>query len=320
VNAVIAPPPAGFTWVPTAGGAGYDWTNTTNWNPATAPNAIGGIAYKNGNITGDQAVNLNTAVTLGEMVVGDSSGSQNTLLQKGTNGSLVLDQTENGAAYLTRTAGGTGTVTFNGDLNITLTDNLTVRQAGGAANSTMIIAGTVAGSGKSLTKEGSTLTLSLAGANTYSGATRIQGGILSLDQGLAMRNSALDTVNSITGDATNGLRTTATALTLGGLTGSKNLASIFTSTSGGFSGVTALTLNPGTGATFAYSGSIANGAAGMSLTKTGPGTQTLSGANTYSGSTTISANSGTLEIGGAGNLDAGTYPGSIAIGSGSVLE
>jgi autotransporter-associated beta strand protein len=320
VNAIIAPPPPGFNWIPTAGGTSYDWTDTANWNPATVPNTIGGIAYKNTNLAGDQTVNVNQPVTLGEMVVGDSSGGENTLLQKGTNGSLVMDQTENGVAYLTRTADGTGTVTFKNDLNIALADNLTVRQAGGTANSLMVIAGNVSGPGKSLSKEGAALTLSLAGANTYSGATRIQGGILSLGHSLALQNSVLDTVNSITGDATNGLRTTVTALTIGGLTGSKNLASMFTSTSGGFSGVTALTLKPETGATFTYSGTIANGAAGMTLTKTGAGTQSLSGPNTYSGSTTISANSGTLEIGGAGNLGSGAYSGNIAIGSGSALE
>ncbi|MGL4398950.1 MAG: autotransporter-associated beta strand repeat-containing protein [Luteolibacter sp.] len=320
VDAVIAPPPPGFTWVPTAGGTGYDWTDTANWNPATVPNTAGGIAYKNLDLTGDQTVNVNVPVTLGEMVVGDSGGGESTLLQKGTNGSFIMDQTENGVAYLTRTAGGNGTVTFKDDLDITLIDNVTVRQAGGTAPSTLIIAGTVAGSGKSLSKEGSTLTLSLAGANTYSGATRIQGGILSLDQNLALQNSVLDTMNSITGDATNGLRTTVTSLTLGGLTGSINLASMFTSTSGGFSGVTALTLKPETGATLAYSGGIADGAAGMSLTKAGAGTQSLSGPNTYSGSTTISANSGTLEVGGAGNLGSGAYPASITIGNGSVFK
>jgi autotransporter-associated beta strand protein len=320
VNVVSAPPPPGFTWVPTTGGTGYDWTHPANWNPASVPNTVGGIAYKNINITGDQTVNVNTPVTLGEIVAGDSSGAENTLLQKGTNGSLVLDQTENATAYLTRTAGGTGSVTFNNDLNITLNDNLTVRLAGGSASSTMVIAGILSGSGKSLSKEGGSLTLSLAGANTYSGATRIQGGILSLDQSLALQNSVLDTVNSITGDATNGLRTTVTSLTFGGLTGSKSLASVFTSTAGGYSGVTALTLNPGTGATLDYSGVIANGAAGMTLAKTGPGTQILSGVNTYTGATAISANSGTLQIGGAGTLGNGSYGGSIAIGSSSVFE
>ena len=43
LNVVSAPPPAGFTWVPTAGGNSYDWTNAANWNPATVPNTVGGI-------------------------------------------------------------------------------------------------------------------------------------------------------------------------------------------------------------------------------------------------------------------------------------
>ncbi len=317
VNVVVAPPPPGFTWVPTVDGI-YDWTNTANWNPATVPNTVGGIAYKNINITGNQTVNVNSPVTLGEIVVGDNSGTQTTLLQKNTSGSLVMDQAENGAAYLTRTAGGTGTVTFGSDLNITLNDNLTVRLDGGSASSTMVIAGILSGSGKSLSKEGGSLTLSLTGANTYSGTTRVQGGVLSLGHSLALQNSVLDTANNVTGDATNGLRTTLASLTLGGITGSKNLASIFTTTSGGYSGLTALTLDPDTGGSLDYSGAIANGAAGMTLTKTGPGTQTLSGSSTYTGATTLSA--GTLEIGGSGKLGNGSYAGNIAIGSGSVLK
>ncbi len=320
VNVISAPPPPGGNWVPTVGGAGFDWTNTTNWNPAVVPNSVGGIARKNINLTGDQTVNVNTPITLGELVVGDSSGSENTTLQKNTSGSFVFDQTDAGLAYLTRTAGGTGTVTFASDLNITLNDNLTVRLAGGSASSTMVIAGTLAGSDKSLSKEGDSLTLALAGANTYSGATRILGGILSLDHGMAMQNSELDTLNSDTGDATNGLRTTMTTLTLGGLTGDKSLASVFTTTSGGYSGVTALTLNTETGAAPSYSGGIANGAIGMTLTKTGPGTQTLAGTNTYTGNTTVAANSGTLEISGPGKLGNGAYAGAITIGSGSVFR
>lgn len=319
VNVVVAPPPPGFNWIPTAAGS-YNWTDSARWSPATVPNGAGGIAYMNIDLAGDQTVNINAPVTLGEFVVGDSNGGQNTLLQKNTAGAFVMDQTENGTAYLTRAANGTGTVTFASDLNITLNDNLTVRTAGGAASSTLVIAGTLAGTGKSLTKQGGGLTLSLAGANTFSGVTRINGGILSLDHGLALQNSALDTENSIAGDATQGLRTTATTLTLGGITGPKNLSSMFTTTSGGYSGVSALTLDPEAGATLDYSGIIANGAAGMTLAKTGPGTQLLSGTNTYTGNTTIAANSGTLEIGGSGKLGNGSYSGDIAIGSGSIFR
>ncbi len=319
LTVVAAPSQAGGTWVPTTAGT-FDWTHSANWNPAAIPNSVGGLAQQNINIAGDQTVNVNTAVTLGELVVGDSSGSQNTLLQKGTNGSITFDQKDAGLAYLTRTAGGTGTVTFNSDLNIALNDNLTVRLAGGTSNSTMVIAGTVSGSNKSLQKEGGSLTLSLSGANTYSGPTRVVEGILSLDHNLALQNSELDTLNFVTGSSTDGLRTTVTTLTLGGLTGDKNLASVFTTTSGGYARVTALTLNPEAGSTVDYSGVIANGAAGMTLTKSGAGTQILEGINTYNGETTVSANSGTLEIGGSGKLGSGTYAGAISIENGSIFK
>jgi len=82
---------------------------------------------------------------------------------------------------------------------------------------------------------------------------------------------------------------------LGGLAGSVNLASAVTA---GYSAVTALTLNPQTGTSVTYSGVITNGLpAGMALTKTGYGTQTLTGVNTYSGATNVYA--GTLALSGA---------------------
>jgi len=171
---------AGNTWVPTAGGS-YDWNSTANWTPATVPNGVGAFAFMNTNITGNQTVNLNTPVTLGELVVGDSSGAESTLLQKGTNGSLIFDQDGNAMAFLTRTAGGTGEVTFKDDLDISLNDNLTVRPAGGAGPSTMTIAGTLSGAGSGLVKEGGELTLVLSGNNTYTGTTTLAGGLLRLD-------------------------------------------------------------------------------------------------------------------------------------------
>jgi autotransporter-associated beta strand protein len=109
-----------------------------------------------------------------------------------------------------------------------------------------------------------------------------------------------------------------TALTLGGLTGNKNLASVFATTSGGYDGVAALTLNPVADATHSYTGVIADGAAGMTLTKSGAGTQVLAGANSYTGATSI--NAGTLTLGandvipnsseislGSATLDAATF-------------
>jgi autotransporter-associated beta strand protein len=130
---------------------------------------------------------------------------------------------------------------------------------------------------------------------------------LQINNALALQNSALNT--SAAGVIT---LSSVTTPTLGGLTGSSNLASIVTT---GYSSVTSLTLNPGTGAANTYSGVVANGATGMTLVKTGAGTQTLSGANTYTGATTVSA--GTLEVSGAaGALTATT---AVNINGGTLL-
>ncbi len=146
-----------------------------------------------------------------------------------------------------------------------------------------------------LTKNGvGTFTLSAGTGNTFTGATTVSGGILSVGHPTSLQNSAFDTTSSIAGTTTGGLRTTATTLTLGGLTGGNDFSTRFTTTSGGYINVTALTLNPGTGATPSYSGAIADGTAGMTLTKTGAGTQTLSGANTFTGATAV--NVGTLTL------------------------
>jgi fibronectin-binding autotransporter adhesin len=177
-----------------------------------------------------------------------------------------------------------GTGTLNGDLNLyTLASNTNKFKLNG------IISGT-----GNFTKTG-TGTVELSAANTFSGITTVSDGNLTLSNALALQNSALDTTASVTGSSTVGIKISGvTALTLGGLTGNKNFAALFSDTNG-YSTFNALTLNPGTGVTYTYSGAIANGAANTTLTKTGNGTQILSGSNTYTGNTTVSA--GTLQIG-----------------------
>ena len=135
----------------------------------------------------------------------------------------------------------------------------------------------------------------------------------------ALQNSALDTSGAGVVTITN-----YTMPTFGGLKGSTNLASVITT---GYSNVVGLTLNPGTGVTNSYSGNITNGAANMTLTKTGAGTQVLGGTNTYSGSTIIKAGTlvvngslgaaSTVTVGGAGTSGTPTLGGSGTI-NGSV--
>jgi autotransporter-associated beta strand protein len=179
--------------------------------------------------------------------------------------------------------------------------------------------------------------LTLAAPNTFSGTTTNSGGILILGNSLAIQSSTLDTANSAAGTSTVGLRISngITNLTLGGLNGNKNFASggVFSTSSSNYGNITALTLNPAAGVSNTYSGAIANGASNMTLTKTGQGTQILSGTNTYTGSTTI--NAGTLALGhatntladsGAVNVNGGTLDigvnsdtvGAVTLTSGSI--
>jgi autotransporter-associated beta strand protein len=217
------------------------------------------------------------------------------------------------SAAATLTMQNTGDYSYSGSLG------------GGAAGSVSSIPtpGSTNGNNFGLTKSG-TGTFTLSGNNPFHGPTRISAGILSLGNSLALQGSPLDTLNSITGDAINGLQTTVTELTLGGLTGNKNLASVFTTSSGGYDGVTTLTLNPGTGAAPSYSAVIADGAPAMNLIKTGAGTQILDGDQNYTGTTTIS--NGTLQVNGLLNaasavtVSGGNLGGSGTVGGNVVVE
>ena len=238
---------------------------------------IGGSASAGGtqlNITKGATVSSGTpTITFGAVTLG--AGATNTTSTfNPTSASLII-----GTVTVTVTTSGTKTLNLDG----TATGNQV----------TGIIADAL-GTAVAVTKA-NTGTWAINGANTYTGATTLSGGILSLGNSLALQNSALNTTASTTGNASNGLKTTVTTLTMGGLNGNKDLSTVFTTSSGAYNTVTALTLNPGTGATPAYSGGIGDGASGMTLTKTGAGTQTLAGTNTYTGATTVNAGTLTLD-------------------------
>lgn len=181
---------------------------------------------------------------------------------------------------------GTGDVTLSANRTVTTTSTNTAR--------TLTVGGVIGdgGSGYGLIKAGNAQ-LRLDGANTFSGATKVNAGVLVLGNSLALQNSAIDT----SGAGKINLSGITTA-TFGGLTGSSNLAAVINL--GYTSSVTAITLNTGTGKSYSYSGIIADGATGMNFTKTGAGSQTLVGVNTYTGATTISA--GTLILAANGSI------------------
>ncbi|MEI6674094.1 MAG: autotransporter-associated beta strand repeat-containing protein, partial [Verrucomicrobiota bacterium] len=269
------------------------------------------------NVNGAQSANSitfddNVAITLtGTSINLGSSSGAGVFVASGDNAANTISTGLVLGTATTIQNAGTGVLTVNtssitGTGNLTLQNNSTT--AGGIALSGIMVnnVGSITNTGTStggvtiiaiigtnvtgVTQNSSGSTLTLSGTNLYSGDTKSTLGTLIISNNLALQNSALDTSGS--GVVT---LSSATAPTFGGLKGSTNLASVITT---GYTSMTALTLNPGSGVSNTYGGIIANGSGATTLTLTGaygPGTQVLTGANSYTGTTTISG--GTLQIG-----------------------
>ena len=176
-----------------------------------------------------------------------------------------------------------------------------------------VISSTTAGNG--IIKEGSS-TLTLSGANTFTGPTGITAGILQAGSSNALSDSSSLVIGA---SGTFDVAVSTQINTLNGAVGSK------------------ITLEPGTTLTVVensdsvFSG-IISGTTG-SLTKQGPNKLTLTGANTYGGGTTVSQGSlqgntvslqGSIDVVAGASLifnqnTAGTFRGQLS-GSGSVVK
>ena len=291
--------------------------------------AGGGISVTDANSTLTISGNLRSAngtVSTQTINTWNFSGAGNLVLSgiisDSTATTTVTGLTKSGTGRLTLS----GANTFAGDINIQ--DGVVQVGSGGTggsiSNSANIVltGGSLAFNrsdnlvqGTSFLTNGSVLTgagglikmgtnnLTLNAANTYSGATRVEAGKLILANNLAIQNSALDT----DGAGVLSLNVGTTSFNVGGLTGSGAVAPE------NYNSVASINLNTVSGVSRTYSGVLSNGAAGMTLIKSGAGTQILSGNNTFSGGTTLSA--GTLGVGNNSALGIG----GLTVGGNSTL-
>ncbi len=205
------------------------------------------------------------------------------------------------AGHLTLNAGGTliagGGFTLNANRGVALTGSgaATFSVAAGTLTYGGIIAGV---STADFTKAGAG-TLFLSGANTYAGNTSLTAGVITLGATDALPTT---TVLNMTGTST--LNLNGFSQTLAGLTGPANTQRV---QNAGAAAV--LTVNNAANNTFA--GILGNTAANnFAVVKTGAGTLTLGGANTYTGTTTVAA--GVLSV--AADTNLGTAPATATAG------
>jgi autotransporter-associated beta strand protein len=202
----------------------------------------------------------------------------------------------NGFSQTIGSLAGAGTVTNSGAGAAALT--------AGGDNTSTVFSGTLQNgtSALGLSKTG-TGTLTVSGANVYSGATNVAAGTLQAGGVNAFSSASAFTVGAGAFLDLNGVNQTIGSLAGAG-TVTNNGAGAATLTAGGHNTSTT------------FSGTLADGpgAAALAFIKSGTGALTLSGTNTYSGGTTLSA--GTLAVG----SNAGLGTGALTFANGTTLQ
>ncbi|RYD31737.1 MAG: hypothetical protein EOP85_22440, partial [Verrucomicrobiaceae bacterium] len=242
-------------------------------------------------LSGTNTYSGNTVITNGVLQLG-TTGALPSGLGKGN---VVLNGTLDLAGISTSVNGlsGNGSVTNSASAAAIITV--------GATDQTSTFAGNISnGLGSvGLTKTG-TGTLTLSGNNTYSGATTISTGTIAVGSTTALSGNSTVTIAGPGFLDVNGFN-----VTIDGLLGTGTITN---------NGAAGSILNAGAGGTSTqFDGVITDGTSSIALTKSGAGTLTLTGVNTYSGTTTIS--NGTVSVanpGAGGNL--GTATSAIVLG------
>jgi len=168
-------------WLPDAAGP-FSWDDPANWSSGV-PNTADANASITNNITGDQTITLDAAITIGRLLLGDAGQSHGFTIQDGSGGPLNF-ATTGGDAFIIKSAGADDAITAS----IALQTDLEVANTSPA---NLTLGGFVTGN-NSLIKSGVGL-LTLAGTNLSMGNTIVSNGTLALAAtGAISNNAALD--------------------------------------------------------------------------------------------------------------------------------
>lgn len=258
------------TWTADADGS---WGTGSNWNNGI-PNAVGDQANFLSAITQPRTVSLNGSRTVGTIVF---SNTNSYTIAQGSSGSLILN---NGAATA-QVTDSLGNHTISAPVSLSGSSAIfTVTNSGDTLTASNVVSGI-----GSLTKNGSG-TLALSAANTYSGGTILNLGVVQISTSQALGSGTTTYAgNSTLRSAADNLNLTNSIVLNNSVTGTIDTQ----------------------GNTTIISGTISDTNANGSIAKSGSGTLVLLGSNSYAGNTTI--NSGTLQLGNGGT--AGSVNGNI---------
>ena len=303
-----------YTWT---GTSGTNWNTSNNWNTGVPVND----SLLNFNGSGGSLYNDISGLTLGGNFItfGASAGAY-------TISGNTINVDLSGGYNPAITNSSSNLQTFNNGFSVDADPNQYLRFLGGTGG--FLVNGVISGKGRLQVSSG-TLTIGNT-ANTYSGLTYIDGGILQVS---SLKNGSQNsTIGSSSNAAVNlqmlyggTLRYTGAGDSTDRLFDISGGASIdasgsgalqFTNTGANLSsgGAQTLTLTGTNTGNNTLSSILGDGSGALSLAKSGAGTWVVSGNNTYSGGTKIT--SGSLVIGNANALGATT--GSLAVNGGTL--
>jgi hypothetical protein len=245
-----------YTWNATGT---QSWNSAANWSPNTGfPSSAGDVADVDINITSNETINLNTAISVGTLNLGDTDDTTSYTIAAGTSGTLTMNNNGSGAA---------------------------INELSTAKND-VISAGIVIGDSGGLS-----ITDAVTSANTFSVSGGITGtGNLALDANSAGIISVTSASNS--GTITNSGSGTSTVAI--GSVGSTVTGFTQDSTT---SGVSITTLTVGSGGTVLTASAAASSAKLTVSSITGTGNVTFDNDTTVSNGITVSSsvdNAGTI--------------------------